>query len=74
MRFAHRIPSRPPLAHFVALLWLSEGYVQPHSAERLLPTGSMDRVVNLNEHSGADSVELGVDEDARRSDTTRTLP
>ena len=56
MRFAHRIPSRPPLAHFVALLWLSEGYVQPHSAERLLPTGSMDLVVNLNEHGGADSV------------------
>ncbi len=56
MRFAHRIPSHPPLSHFVDLLWLSEGYVQPHSAERLLPTGSMDLVVSLNECSGADSL------------------
>jgi|SRR5580658_2741541 AraC-like DNA-binding protein len=48
MRFYRQIPG-PPLSDFVALLWLYEGYQQPHEKERLLPDGSMELVVNLNE-------------------------
>lgn len=48
MRFHHYIPA-PPLSDFVGLLWLYEGYQQPHQKERLLPDGSMELVINLNE-------------------------
>ena len=48
MRSHHCVPG-PPLAEFVELLWLYEGYQQPHAKERLLPDGSMELVVNLNE-------------------------
>ncbi len=44
----HHIPAAP-LSDFVALLWLYEGYQQPHQKERLLPDGSMELVVNLKE-------------------------
>lgn len=44
----HYIP-QPPLSNFVALLWLYEGYSQPHDKERLLPDGSMELVVNLKD-------------------------
>ena len=36
-------------SEFVELLWLYEGYTQPHKKERLLPDGSMELVINLNE-------------------------
>jgi AraC-like DNA-binding protein len=39
----------PPLSEFVGLLWLYEGYHQPHQKERLLPDGSMELVINLNQ-------------------------
>ncbi len=41
----------PPLSDFVELFWLYEGYVpsHAHSKERLLPTGTMELVINLNE-------------------------
>jgi AraC-like DNA-binding protein len=45
----HRYIPAPPLSDFVALLWLYEGYRQPHAKERLLPDGSMELVVNLND-------------------------
>ena len=48
MRFYRKIPA-PPLSEFVGLLWLYEGYQQPHAKERLLPDGSMELVINLNE-------------------------
>jgi AraC-like DNA-binding protein len=48
MRFYRYTPA-PPLSDFVALLWLYEGYRQPHAKERLLPDGSMELVVNLND-------------------------
>ena len=48
MRAIHRIPD-PPLSDFVDLLWLYEGYEQPHEKERLLPSGSMELVINLKE-------------------------
>jgi AraC-like DNA-binding protein len=40
---------RPPLSDFVRLLWLYEGYTQPHAKERALPTGEMQIVINLLE-------------------------
>lgn len=44
----HYVP-QPPLSDFVELFWLYEGYSQPHYKERLLPDGSMELVINLNE-------------------------
>jgi AraC-like DNA-binding protein len=40
---------RPPLSHLVRLLWLYEGYTQPHAKERALPTGEMQIIINLLE-------------------------
>jgi AraC-like DNA-binding protein len=40
---------RAPLSQFVDLLWLYEGYTQPHAKERVLPTGQMQIVINLLE-------------------------
>ena len=40
---------RPPLSQFVNLLWLYEGYSQAHAKERVLPTGEMQIVINLQE-------------------------
>ncbi len=48
MRSYFRVPAAP-LSEFVGLLWMYEGYQQPHEKERLLPDGSMELVVNLNE-------------------------
>ena len=48
MRSYRHIPAAP-LSEFVELLWLYEGYQQPHKKERLLPDGSMELVINLNE-------------------------
>ena len=48
MRSYRRTPA-PPLSEFVELLWLYEGYSQPHEKERLLPDGSMELVINLHE-------------------------
>jgi len=42
-----RVP-RPPLSEFVALLWLFER-VAPHARERVLPTGSIELVINLKD-------------------------
>jgi AraC-like DNA-binding protein len=46
---AYRYFPPPPLSDFVDQLWLYEGYQQPHKMERLLPDGSMELVINLNE-------------------------
>jgi AraC-like DNA-binding protein len=43
-----RVP-RPPLSDFVALLWSYEGVTPPHAKERLLPTGTMELVINLRD-------------------------
>jgi AraC-like DNA-binding protein len=48
MLFLRHVPS-PPLSQFVDLLWLYEGYTQPHAKERILPTGEMQIVINLLE-------------------------
>src|ERR1700728_4658405 len=48
MLYLTHVP-RPPLSQFVHLLWLYEGYKQPHAKERILPTGEMQIVINLLE-------------------------
>lgn len=40
---------RPPLSDFVELLWLYDGVAVAHARERLLPTGTVELVVNLRE-------------------------
>jgi AraC-like DNA-binding protein len=55
MNAIHRI-IRQPLSLFVEYLWLSEDYLQPHAAERILPTGCMSLVMNVDNsatHIGA---------------------
>jgi AraC-like DNA-binding protein len=39
----------PPLSEFVALFWLHEGFAASHAKERVLPTGTMELVINLRE-------------------------
>lgn len=48
MIFRTAVPS-PPLEHFVALLWLYEGYAPAHGWERVLPTGTVELVINLDD-------------------------
>ena len=48
MAYCSYIP-RPPLSDFVNLFWLYEGNDPPHSKERLLPTGTMELVIDLRE-------------------------
>jgi AraC-like DNA-binding protein len=47
-RYLRHVP-RAPLSEYVNLLWLYEGYTQPHAKERILPTGEMQIVINLRE-------------------------
>jgi AraC-like DNA-binding protein len=39
----------PPLSEFVALFWLYEGFAASHAKERVLPTGTMELVINLRD-------------------------
>jgi AraC-like DNA-binding protein len=39
----------PPLLDFVEDIWLYDGYTPPHSRERILPSGTIELVVNLRE-------------------------
>jgi AraC-like DNA-binding protein len=39
----------PPLSNFVELLWFAEGTPAAHARERLLPTGTMELVINLRD-------------------------
>src|SRR5581483_10585749 len=54
MIFHARVASKP-LSDFVELLWLYEGYRQPHKKERLLPTGTTELVFDLREDLGSDT-------------------
>ena len=42
---------RPPLASLVDFFWQSGRYLRPHRAERVLPTGAMDLVIDLTTDS-----------------------
>lgn len=48
MKFLHRVP-KPPLSKFVRLLWYYDGCVASHAKERILPTGTMEIVINLKD-------------------------
>jgi AraC-like DNA-binding protein len=39
----------PPLGDFVEMLWIWRGATQPHAFERLLPTGTVELVINLRD-------------------------
>lgn len=40
----------PPLGDFVHNLWLYDDYAQPHLKERILPSGTIELVINLREN------------------------
>jgi AraC-like DNA-binding protein len=63
---------RLPLSRFVDFFWLAEGYVQPHAAERVLPTGCVDLILSLDEHHKADVV-AGARSQSIVIDTSRSL-
>jgi AraC-like DNA-binding protein len=48
MLYLTHVP-RPPLSQFVNVLWLYEDYAQSHAKERVLPTGEMQIVINLQD-------------------------
>jgi len=48
MAYRTYIP-RPPLSDFVDMFWSYEGYDPPHARERVVPTGTMQLIVNLRE-------------------------
>lgn len=67
-----RCIKRLPLSRYVDFFWLTEGYVQPHAAERVLPTGCVDLILSLDEHHKAD-VLSGARSRAILIDTSRSL-
>ncbi len=73
MRSAYHFVTCRPLSDFVAVLWLAEGYVQPHAAERLLPTGAMDLVLSLDNSGGVGDVVSGAHSRFTILDTSRPL-
>src|SRR6266540_4042267 len=40
----------PPLSKFVDNFWLYEGYEAEHKTERILPTGTLELVINLRQN------------------------
>jgi AraC-like DNA-binding protein len=56
MLYRCRIP-KPPLSEFVDQIWLYSGYSVPHKQERLMPTGTMELVLDLKR---GDAVLAGV--------------
>jgi AraC-like DNA-binding protein len=41
---------KPPLSKFVDSFWLYEGYEPEHKSERILPTGTLELVINLRQN------------------------
>lgn len=39
---------RKPLSAYVSYLWVTEGYIQPHAREFVLPTGTLTLVIDLD--------------------------
>jgi AraC-like DNA-binding protein len=52
---------RPPLSEFIELLWLFENATPSHRSERVLPTGTVELVINLRDRTvgGFDAVVSG---------------
>ena len=51
-RIAAKFQPQAPLSDFIDCIWYWDGYVQPHSRERLLPDGSISLVFDLSRDSG----------------------
>jgi AraC-like DNA-binding protein len=51
MLYLRYIP-HPPLSEFIGLLWLFARETSSHASERVLPTGTIQLVINLREESG----------------------
>jgi methylphosphotriester-DNA--protein-cysteine methyltransferase len=47
VEFSHRVPGKP-LSDFVKLFWYWTGHPQPLARERILPMGSVELVIQLN--------------------------
>lgn len=45
----HTCAAPPPLSNFVDMFWFCEGYAPRHAKERILPTGTIELVVNLRD-------------------------
>jgi AraC-like DNA-binding protein len=55
-----RYVPRAPLSEFIELLWLFENAAPSHESERVLPTGTVEMVINLHERTGSfDAVVAG---------------
>jgi AraC-like DNA-binding protein len=65
--------ARVPLAGYVDFLWLSESYRQPHAAELILPTATVDMIVDLARVESPRSVVSGVHSRAVELDTAGPL-
>ena len=66
MAYWSHIPAEP-LSRYVASLWLSANCQQPHAKERVLPSGEMQLVINLQE----DRLRVYDREDTGRCETFR---
>jgi AraC-like DNA-binding protein len=53
----YRAP-RGVLGEFVELLWLFDGYIQPHAQERMLPTATTELVIDLRCNAKASEAAL----------------
>jgi len=73
MRSLIRLIKRRPLSDFVDFLWLSQGYVQPHAAERILPAGRMDLVISLDATTGWRALGSGARSSSIMLNTARPL-
>jgi AraC-like DNA-binding protein len=60
-----------PLREYVDFFWQSDGYVQPHASERVLPTGTIDVVIDLR--APMRSVASGIQTSSIRLDTSGPL-
>ncbi len=72
MPVIHRI-THGPLAELVEFMWLAEGYVQPHAAERVLPTGNMGLTIDLDPHGNAIPLLSGAATQSFVLDTSKPL-
>jgi AraC-like DNA-binding protein len=70
MAFRLYVP-RPPLSGAVDFLWWYEGSAGPHPEERLLPTGTMDLVISLDQDHRIGSVISGAHTAPMTLDTSR---
>jgi AraC-like DNA-binding protein len=65
--------TRHPLSGFVDCLWLSQGYAQPHTAERILPTGCMSLVMSVDNDTHIGAVASGARTESFVLDTSRPM-